>query len=460
MSSHVRRIRLSWLAVVLAAAAIVVSVASARSAAGTGQTAFANCISESGTAGACTLGTALSGVYGTAVTPDGKHVYVTAFDDDAVAVFSPNKTTGALTQLVGTDGCVSETGSGGACADGKALDNPIGIAVSPDGKYVYVASAVSNAVAVFARNKTTGALTQLNGTDGCVSHLGSGGCASATTPTLVGAWGAALSADGKNVYVTADTLDAITVFSRNASTGVLTELAGTDACVSETGTGGLCANGVALDRPIGVKVSTDGKSVYVASIDSDAVAAFSRNKTTGALTQLGSTDACVSETGSSGACTDGKALDNPIGVAISTDGKSVYVASSVSDAITAFSRSNSTGVLTQLAGTAGCVSEDGTGGECADGKALDAVQDVSITRDGKNVYSASNLANAVPAFARAKTGALTQLAGTAGCISDDGSGGDCVDGTALFGPLIVTPTSDGQYVYVTGSDAVTTLKRN
>ena len=47
--------------------------------------------------------------------------------------------TGALTQPAGTAGCISETGSG-PCADGQGLGSPIAVAVSPDGKSVYVAS--------------------------------------------------------------------------------------------------------------------------------------------------------------------------------------------------------------------------------------------------------------------------------------------------------------------------------
>jgi DNA-binding beta-propeller fold protein YncE len=96
-----------------------------------------------------------------AVGPDGQNVYVTSFFSGAVAVFSRNGTTGRLTQLAGTDGCVSETGTGGACADATALDGARVVAVSPDGKSVYVASLWSDAVSVFSRDETTGALTQL-----------------------------------------------------------------------------------------------------------------------------------------------------------------------------------------------------------------------------------------------------------------------------------------------------------
>ncbi len=41
--------------------------------------------------------------------------------------------TGDLTQKPGTAGCISNSGSGGACADGTALDFPSSVTVSPDG---------------------------------------------------------------------------------------------------------------------------------------------------------------------------------------------------------------------------------------------------------------------------------------------------------------------------------------
>ena len=56
-----------------------------------------------------------------------------------MARLNRNTTTGAITQPAGTAGCVSETGAG-PCADGHGLDGPCSVAVSPDGKSVYVAS--------------------------------------------------------------------------------------------------------------------------------------------------------------------------------------------------------------------------------------------------------------------------------------------------------------------------------
>jgi DNA-binding beta-propeller fold protein YncE len=57
---------------------------------------------------------------------------------------------GDLTQPAGTAGCISETGAG-PCADGHGLDGAGAVAVSPDGKSVYVASFGSDAVARFNR---------------------------------------------------------------------------------------------------------------------------------------------------------------------------------------------------------------------------------------------------------------------------------------------------------------------
>jgi 6-phosphogluconolactonase (cycloisomerase 2 family) len=370
------------------------------------------CVSDSGTAGACADGTALVGPRAVAVSPDGKNFYFPSSFDAAIAVFARDATTGALRQLAGTAGCVSETGTAGACADGTALDGARGVAVSPDGKSVYVAAFFADAVATFSRDESTGALSQLGGPDGCVSETGSGGaCADGTA--LDGVRSVAVSADGKNVYAASETSGAVSVFARNATTGALTQLGGTVGCVSQTGTGGACIDGRALTGAGDVTVTPDGSYAYVASLGSDAVVAFSRNGTTGALTQLAGTGGCVSETGNSGSCVDGTALDRSRSIVVSLDGKSVYVASENSDAVAVFSRDATTGVLTQLAGTGGCLSETGTGGACADGTALDGARSVAVSPDGKSVYAASFYSSAVSIFSRnPTTGALTQLGGS------------------------------------------------
>jgi DNA-binding beta-propeller fold protein YncE len=98
-----------------------------------------------------------------ALSPNGRSLYVTSENPYAVSsqnkyalsVFARTTQSGVLRQLPGRNGCVSETGSRGACRDGKALIGPRrGVAVSPDGMNVYVTSGGRDgAIAVFARRR-------------------------------------------------------------------------------------------------------------------------------------------------------------------------------------------------------------------------------------------------------------------------------------------------------------------
>ena len=65
--------------------------------------------------------------------------------------------------------------------------------------------------------------------------------------------------------------------------------------------------------------------------------------------------------GASARCFSGHALSGACSVAVSPDGKNVYVASYFSDAVVRLNRNTTTGVITEPAGTAGCISEDRVG---------------------------------------------------------------------------------------------------
>jgi DNA-binding beta-propeller fold protein YncE len=418
----------------------------------------AGCVSETGTGGACRDGKALEQALRVAVSPDGRNLYVASAQSDAVAVFDRDPATGALTQKAGSAGCVSDDGTGGLCRDGTALDGAAAVAVSPDGGSVYAVSAFSDAVAVFDRDPATGALTQKAGSAGCVSDTGSGG-ACRDGVALDGALGVAASADGKNIYVASQTSGAVAVLDRDQGTGALTQKAGSAGCVSDDGSGGACQGGKALGFANRVAPSRDGTSVYVASLSGE-VAVFDRDPATGVLTQKPGTAGCVSEDGSGGACQDGSALDAAADVAVSPDGTSVYVASLLSDAVAILDRDPATGVLTEKPGEAGCVSEDGTGGACQNGSALDGAFGVAASPDGTGVYVASGFSDAVAVFDRdPATGALAQKPGLA-CVSETGTGA-CRDGTALDGAGGVAVSPDGSSVYVASqfSNAVAIFDR-
>ena len=128
------------------------------------------------------------------------------------------------------------------------------------------------------------------------------------------------------------------------------------------------------------------------------MARLNRNTTTGAITQPAGTAGCVSETGA-GPCADGHALDGP-----SRGGepgrKERLRSPPGSNAVARLDRNTTTGAITQPAGTAGCVSETGRG-PAPTATALNGPTGVAVSPDGKSVYAALPSSNAVARFNRA-----------------------------------------------------------
>ena len=251
-------------------------------------------------------------------------------------------TVGELAQMAGSAGCVSEDGTGGSCGDGVALDGAASVTVSPDGHNVYAASLFGDAVVVFDRDPVSGALAQKAGRSGCVSETGTGGsCVDGVA--LDGASSVSVSPEGHNVYAASISSGAVVVFDRDPVSGALAQKVGLAGCVSETGTGGSCVDGVALNKAVGVSVSPEGRNAYVTSggLRGGAVVVFDRDPVSGALAQKAGLAGCVSETGTGGSCADGVALRGASSVSVSPDGDNVYAASGESDALVAFDRSTS-----------------------------------------------------------------------------------------------------------------------
>lgn len=83
----------------------------------------------------------LTGLTRIAITPDGSNVYVSSSTQNAVFAFSRDAS-GVLTPKAGTGECISNSSSGLArCAKAPALGSPQQMAISPDGRFVYVATA-------------------------------------------------------------------------------------------------------------------------------------------------------------------------------------------------------------------------------------------------------------------------------------------------------------------------------
>src|SRR6476469_8891527 len=184
-----------------------------------------------------------------------------------------------------------------------------------------------------------------------------------------------------------------------AREGALTQLTGQSGCVSDSGTGGLCGNGVEMQHPSETALSPDGRFLYVAASNSDAISVFDRNPVTGMIAQKFGDIGCVSETGSGGACKDVRGIDGVDGLVVSPDGLTLYAAGFDSDSVAILDIDQSTGTLSQDAGLAGCVSETGAGG-CTDGTALDGANGIALSPSGTSLYVASFLSDAVAVFDR------------------------------------------------------------
>lgn len=322
----------------------------------------------------------------TAVSPDGKNVYVASCGSASVAVFSRNGTTGALKFLE-------------AKKSVPPVRCPADVAVSPDGKDVYVPGTDSGSVAVFSRNAKSGRLTFVEAETG----------GSPAIPQ-----GVAVSSDGKSVYLSEygfSSTGGVVTYARNAATGALTFVEKDEA--------------PGLSGAQFLAVSRDGKSVYVPAYQGNSLYDFARNASTGALTLIE-----VEKNGVGGV----SGLRGASAAAVSKDDDNVYVAALQDGSVATFARNASTGTL-QFRG----MKKTG-GGAC----------DLSVAPDDANVYVASCEFQAIATFSRnLDTGAL----GFVGLVKH---GDPAVEMRQAWGPSI---SPDGKNVYVADltGDAVDTF---
>ena len=303
----------------------------------------------------------LYGTYDIAVSNDGKHVYITSKSMHEISWFDRNVTSGALSY-------VGKLRDGVAGVDG--LYNARSISLSPDGLHVYVAGSSDDEISMFERNSTSGALTYIdivkdgvNGVDG-----------------LDGVIGTVMSSDGKHLYSVSAADDAISCFERNSTDGNLTFIS-----FYKDGVNGVDG----LNQARTVAITPDGLHIYVTAISDNAVSWFERNSTTGDLTYGGRI-----KNGQNGIT----ALSGPIDVKSSPDGKHIYISGPSDDTVTTYQRDLSTGSLTPLNFV-----KDGLNGV----EELDGATRITFSADGSIAYIVGPVDDAINWFTRnSDTGAL------------------------------------------------------
>jgi DNA-binding beta-propeller fold protein YncE len=263
----------------------------------------------------------IGGTYGVAFSPDSRFAYVTGYSDNAVGIFA--RTVSDTFQF---DSFITATS-----LLTHPLAQPRGLAVSPDGRNLYVASSAytgTGTLAVYSRNPATGRLTPLQ-------TRYEGDCQDAIRYCFM-LYGLrsltqlAVSPDGNNVYSVGAGSGAVVNFRRDPLSGKL-HWAGTLNA----------AGGVpGLRGASGVAVSPDGKRVQVTGRDDNALVVLSRDLATGALSfkQLLQRNAGTGQ----------PALRDVGEVAVSPDSRQVFAAGYLDNAVAIFQVANPAAVLYTL----------------------------------------------------------------------------------------------------------------
>jgi DNA-binding beta-propeller fold protein YncE len=290
-------------------------------------------------------------------------------------------------------------------------------------------------------------------------------CINVPNNQLSGPYGIALNGANGAVYVTSRSNNSVLHFFSDAE-GKL----GYDGCLSNDGAGGFCANAGSGAKPFseadGVAVDALRQAVFSSSVSEVVVnpvtaAVYTSSEIHGSVsrfaTEVGGQihwRSCIGEPSTTGTCagTPG-GLESPLelaeGMAISPDGRSLYVAST-RGAVSHLTIEPDGSINWQ-----GCITDDGSRG-CSDlpgaGTPLTEARGVAVSPDGENVYVAGS--TAISSFTVDGAGRLSFQ----GCLSSDAMPG-CTDmpGSPLSRGSRVAVSTDGGSVYVTGSSSATLL---
>jgi len=386
---------------------------------------------RSGDAG-CTRSNGMQSANDAVVSPDGRNVYVVSGFEDygALLSFRRDPRTGRLTQLPGKRGCISNDGRNaqagldpkhgiglkGRCAVAGPMPEASQIAMSPDGRTIYVLAMGSfrkdgDALTLWRRDPGTGEVHELQ----CWTRLGTKSCPKAPydEPGSI-----ALSPADHRLYVGGTRLVAFVVapdgrafapavlaagpFSGLAAAPAGGTIYGTIGNELEAfDTNGTRLSAAAVDQPRDIAVAPDGNGVYVAEADleqpdgardilrSSALAGFAGDP----LAPAG----CAVYTGrdKNPGCDTGPNLYEAQSIAITPDGKHAIAAFIDSAAVLLLDRDPATQRLTPIAGKGGCVRAPHQWVDfkvtvaCNPGHGLYAPLSVALSPDGRNAYLAS-----------------------------------------------------------------------
>ncbi len=308
----------------------------------------------------------LSNPHEVKVSPDGQFVLATGGANNALMEYRRDGGNGDLT--------LGYSYSGSPSIANGYLNDPFGVAFSPDSKFAYVTNWNGNSISIFQR------------IGDAFWYAGIVNATTMTTHTLTNPAGIVVSPDGENVYVSVHTATAsqgtLAVYRRDATTGALTPIQTRyQGDIQDTPGCFICfpVNGLASTYQLAI--SPDGYNVYATSWYNHAVASFHRDPVTGLLQYQGYVN--NSRIGGSG-------LTNAFGVAVSPDGKHVYATSNGDSALVMFDRDSLTGYLT--------FHEIHVRDASSGTPALSGALQTAVSSDGGYVFAVGQFDNAVVVF--------------------------------------------------------------
>ena len=383
------------------------------------------------------------------ISRDGRHLYALSSDTNYNAWlvgFRRSLRTGMLTAIPGEGACVRADPAAG-CTVARGLHDVAGAAISPDSRSVYMIGTDPPAVAVLTRDRGTGRLTQPPDSAGCLGAA-EDGCA--PLPPLGDVSNIAVSPDGKQVYLAFDGATrpydrGVLWLPRRRGGGALGPMP-PHGCVSALAQLG-CRKAPFTRTVLQLAVAPDGRNAY-ASLDGGALMALRRRAAQGALRPLPEPDTCSFASGRRGCRSRGT---DAVDIALSGGRRNAYYAFESGVAVL---RRGPTGALRQLSGRWACVGTEETPG-CTPSRGLDLVNAIALSPDGRNLYVGDYGDGLASVFRRTSDGRLLQLRGSAGCLV--GLHGSPIAiyrpygcKRTLFGDEVnaIAPSPDGRHVYM------------
>jgi hypothetical protein len=186
-------------------------------------------------------------------TRNGRFAFAASGDSDAVVGFSYDARTGALEEV--GRACAKRSVDGTRCKYASGGFHPFSL--SPDNRWVYLADTVLDDIVSFRVSPTTGAVHAISTTFGCKRPTNSAICRGENV-----GWGLLMPPGGAFGYQVLG--DEVLAYSRDAGSGKLAFLPGTDAC-STIGTKQACTHFTRLEDIYFAAMAPDGRNVYVVS---------------------------------------------------------------------------------------------------------------------------------------------------------------------------------------------------